>query len=40
MKQGRGATPGGLPPKDFAELVRSEARKCGDIIVRANIELE
>ena len=35
-----GVAPGGLPPKDFAELVRSEARKWGDIIVRANIKLE
>jgi len=35
-----GVAPGGLPPKDFAELVRSEAKKWGDIIVRANIKLE
>jgi tripartite-type tricarboxylate transporter receptor subunit TctC len=35
-----GVEPGGLSPQDFAALVRSEARKWGDIIVRANIKLE
>jgi tripartite-type tricarboxylate transporter receptor subunit TctC len=37
---GMGVEPGGLPPREFAELVRSEARKWRDIIVRANIKLE
>jgi tripartite-type tricarboxylate transporter receptor subunit TctC len=37
---GMGVEPGGLPPRRFAELVRSEARKWRDIIVRANIKLE
>jgi tripartite-type tricarboxylate transporter receptor subunit TctC len=37
---GMGVEPGGLPPADFAVLVRSEARKWGDIIARANIRLE
>ena len=37
---GMGVEPGGLPPHDFAELVRSEAKKWGDIVVRANIKLE
>src|SRR5436190_10864200 len=37
---GMGVEPGGLPPPAFAALVRSEARKWGDIIVRANIKLE
>jgi tripartite-type tricarboxylate transporter receptor subunit TctC len=37
---GMGVDPGGLPPQDFAALVRGEARKWGDIIVRANIKLE
>jgi tripartite-type tricarboxylate transporter receptor subunit TctC len=37
---GMGVEPGGLPPQDFAASVRSEARKWGDIIVRANIKLE
>jgi tripartite-type tricarboxylate transporter receptor subunit TctC len=37
---GMGIEPGGLPPREFAELVRSEARKWRDIIVRANIKLE
>jgi len=37
---GMGVEPGGLPSRDFAELVRREARQWGDIIVRANIKLE
>jgi tripartite-type tricarboxylate transporter receptor subunit TctC len=37
---GMGVEPGGLPPGDFAALVRSETKKWGDIIVRANIKLE
>jgi hypothetical protein len=35
-----GVEPGGLPPQEFAALVRSETKKWGDIIVRANIKLE
>jgi tripartite-type tricarboxylate transporter receptor subunit TctC len=34
---GMGVEPGGLPPASFAELVRSEAKKWGDIIARAHI---
>jgi tripartite-type tricarboxylate transporter receptor subunit TctC len=37
---GMGVEPGGLPPAEFATMVRSEAKKWGDIIVRANIKLE
>jgi len=37
---GMGVEPGGLPPREFAELVRSESRKWRDIIARANIKLE
>jgi len=37
---GMGVEPGGMPPREFAELVRSETRKWGDIIVRANIKVE
>jgi tripartite-type tricarboxylate transporter receptor subunit TctC len=37
---GMGVEPGGLPPQEFAALVRSETKKWGDIIVRANIKLE
>jgi len=37
---GMGVEPGGLPSRDFAELVRREARQWGNIIVRANIKLE
>ena len=37
---GMGVEPGGLPPSEFATMVRSEAKKWGDIIVRANIKLE
>jgi len=37
---GMGVEPGGLPPQDFAALVQSEARKWGDIIVRADIKLQ
>ena len=37
---GLGVEPGGLPPAAFAELVRSEAKKWGDIIQRAHIRLE
>ena len=37
---GMGVEPGGLPPPEFAAMVRSEAKKWGDIIVRANIKLE
>lgn len=37
---GMGVEPGGLPPAEFAELVRSESGKWRDIIVRANIKLE
>jgi tripartite-type tricarboxylate transporter receptor subunit TctC len=35
-----GVEPGGLPPDEFAELVRSETQKWGDIIVRANIKVD
>jgi tripartite-type tricarboxylate transporter receptor subunit TctC len=35
-----GVEPGGLPPREFAELVHSEAKKWRDIIRRANIKLE
>src|SRR6185436_13424784 len=34
---GMGVEPGGLPPAEFAALVRSESKKWGDIIVRTNI---
>ena len=37
---GMGVEPGGLPPPEFAALVRSETKKWGDIIVRAKIKLE
>jgi len=37
---GMGVEPGGLPSRDFAKLVRREARQWGYIIVRANIKLE
>lgn len=37
---GMGVEPGGLPPQEFAAMVRSETKKWGDIIVRANIKLE
>ena len=37
---GMGVEPGGLPPRAFAALVRSETKKWGNIIVRANIKLE
>jgi tripartite-type tricarboxylate transporter receptor subunit TctC len=37
---GMGVEPGGLPPTAFAELVRGEAKKWGDIIQRAHIRLE
>src|SRR5258708_1352274 len=37
---GMGVEPGGMPPEQFAELVRSESRKWRDIIARANIKLE
>ena len=35
-----GVEPGGLPPQEFAELVRSETQKWGDIIARANIKAD
>jgi tripartite-type tricarboxylate transporter receptor subunit TctC len=37
---GMGVEAGGLPPAEFATMVRSEAKKWGDIIVRANIKLD
>jgi len=37
---GMGVEPGGLAPTAFGDLVRSESRKWGDIIVRANIKIE
>ena len=37
---GMGVEAGGLPPPEFATMVRSEAKKWGDIIVRANIKVE
>src|SRR5258708_33061631 len=37
---GMGVEPGGLPPREFAELVHSEAKKWRDIIRRANSHLE
>ena len=37
---GMGVEPGGLAPAAFGDLVRSESRKWGDIIVRANIKIE
>jgi len=37
---GMGVEPGALSPAQFAELVRSETKKWGDIIRRANIKLE
>jgi len=37
---GMGVEPGGLPPQAFAAMVRSETKKWGDIIARANIKLE
>jgi tripartite-type tricarboxylate transporter receptor subunit TctC len=37
---GMGVEPGGLAPAAFGELVRSESKKWGDIIVRANIKIE
>jgi tripartite-type tricarboxylate transporter receptor subunit TctC len=37
---GMGVEPGGLSPAQFAELVRGETKKWGDIIRRANIKLE
>jgi len=37
---GMGVEAGGLPPREFAELVRSEAKKWGDIVARANIKIE
>jgi tripartite-type tricarboxylate transporter receptor subunit TctC len=37
---GMGVEAGGLPPPEFATMVRSEAKKWGDIIVRANIKLD
>jgi tripartite-type tricarboxylate transporter receptor subunit TctC len=37
---GMGVEPGGLPPPEFATMVRGEAKKWGDIIVRANIKVE
>jgi tripartite-type tricarboxylate transporter receptor subunit TctC len=35
-----GVEPGGMPPQAFADVVRSEARKWGDIISRANIKVD
>jgi len=37
---GMGVEPGGLSPREFAELVRSESGKWRDIIARASIKLE
>jgi tripartite-type tricarboxylate transporter receptor subunit TctC len=37
---GMGVEPGGLPPAEFAALVRSETKRWGDIIIRAKINLE
>ncbi len=37
---GMGVEPGGLSPAAFGDLVRSESKKWGDIIVRANIKIE
>ena len=37
---GMGVEPGGLAPAAFGDLVRSDSRKWGDIIVRANIKIE
>jgi tripartite-type tricarboxylate transporter receptor subunit TctC len=37
---GMGVEPGGLAPAAFGDLVRSESKKWGDIIVRANIKIE
>ena len=37
---GMGVEPGALSPAAFADLVRNESKKWGDIIVRANIKIE
>ena len=37
---GMGVEPGALSPAAFGDLVRSESKKWGDIIVRANIKIE
>ena len=37
---GMGVEPGALSPAAFGELVRTESKKWGDIIVRANIRIE